>query len=152
MSKILSGSKTISQLEKLIDSRIYLSDNTFSRALGNSLTNSLLYVDILIFIIYLRSDKDMMSHAQLLEYVTINIVYHALNSKETHESDAKLIQLLGSSLTYVDLDNTKFEGEYSDLLNRNFTKNEKFTKSVKIEKLLLFRPKAGNVALAQGIS
>ena len=59
------------------------------------------------------------------EYVTINIVYHALNSKETHESDAKLIQLLGSSLTYVDLDNTKFEGEYSDLLNRNFTKNEK---------------------------
>lgn len=125
LSKILSGSKTISQLEKLIDSRIYLSDNTFSRALGNSLTNSLLYVDILIFIIYLRSDKDMMSHAQLLEYVTINIVYHALNSKETHESDAKLIQLLGSSLTYVDLDNAKFEGEYSDLLTRNFTKNEK---------------------------
>ena len=36
-----------------------------------------------------------------------------------------MIQLLGSSLTYVDLDNTKFEGEYSDLLNRNFTKNEK---------------------------
>lgn len=125
LSKILSGSKTISQLEKLIDSRIYLSDNTFSRALGNSLTNSLLYVDILIFIIYLRSDKNMMGHAQLLEYVTINIVYHALNSKETHESDAKLIQLLGSSLTYVDLDNAKFDGEYADLLNQNFTKNEK---------------------------
>ncbi|MBW8243932.1 LETM1 domain-containing protein [Muricauda oceani] len=125
LSKILSGSKTISQLEKLIDSRIYLSDNTFSRALGNSLTNSLLYVDILIFKIYLRGDKNMMQHAQLLEYVTINIVYHALNSKETHESDAKLIQLLGSSLTYVDLDNAKFEGEYSDLLNQNFTKNEK---------------------------
>lgn len=125
LSKILSGSKTISQLEKLIDSRIYLSDNTFSRALGNSLTNSLLYVDILIFIIYLRGDKNMMGHAQLLEYVTINIVYHALNSKETHESDAKLIQLLGSSLTYVDLDNAKFDGEYADLLNQNFTKNEK---------------------------
>ena len=125
LSKILSGSKTISQLEKLIDSRIYLSDNTFSRALGNSLTNSLLYVDTLIFKIYLRGDKNMMVHAQLLEYVTINIVYHALNSKETHESDAKLIQLLGSSLTYVDLDNAKFDGNYSDLLNQNFTKNEK---------------------------
>ena len=125
LSKILSGSKTISQLEKLIDSRIYLSDNTFSRALGNSLTNSLLYVDTLIFKIYLRGNKNMMVHAQLLEYVTINIVYHALNSKETHESDAKLIQLLGSSLTYVDLDNAKFDGNYSDLLNQNFTKNEK---------------------------
>lgn len=125
LNKILTGSKTESQLEKLIDSRIYLSDNTFSRALGNSLTNSLLFVDILIFKIYLRGEKDMMAHAQLLEYVTINIVYHALNSKETHESDAKLIQLLGSSLTYVDLDEAKFDGNYSDLLTQNFTKNER---------------------------
>ncbi|WP_421824748.1 LETM1-related biofilm-associated protein [Flagellimonas oceanensis] len=125
LNKILTGSKTESQLEKLIDSRIYLSDNTFSRALGNSLTNSLLYVDILIFIVYLRGEKNMMEHAQLLEYVTINIVYHALNSKETHESDAKLIQLLGSSLTYVDLDEAKFEGNYADLLTQNFTENEK---------------------------
>ena len=125
LNKILTGSKTESQLEKLIDSRIYLSDNTFSRALGNSLTNSLLYVDILIFIIYLRGKKNMMEHAQLLEYVTINIVYHALNSKETHDSDAKLIQLLGSSLTYVDLDKAKYDGNFSDLLNQNFTGNER---------------------------
>ncbi|NDV15957.1 hypothetical protein GO009_07965 [Muricauda sp. TY007] len=125
LDRILSGSKTVSQLEKLIDSRIYLSDNTFSRALGNSLTNSLLYVDILIFMVYLRGNRDMMEHAQLLEYVTINIVYHALNSKETHESDEKLIQLLGSSLTYVDLDKTKFIGNFSDLLTQNFTENEK---------------------------
>ncbi|WP_318309036.1 LETM1-related biofilm-associated protein [Flagellimonas crocea] len=125
LNKILTGSKTESQLEKLIDSRIYLSDNTFSRALGNSLTNSLLYVDILIFMVYLKGDRNIMEHAQLLEYVTINIVYHALNSKQTHESDAKLIQLLGSSLTYVDLDKAKFEGDYSDLLNRNFTEHEK---------------------------
>ncbi len=125
LNKILTGSKTESQLEKLIDSRIYLSDNTFSRALGNSLTNSLLYVDILIFMIYLRGNKNVMEHAQLLEYVTINIVYHALNSKETHDSDAKLIQLLGSSLTYVDLDEAKFDGNYSDLLTQNFTKNER---------------------------
>ncbi|MCK0159938.1 LETM1-related biofilm-associated protein [Allomuricauda sp. F6463D] len=125
LNKILTGSKTMSQLEQLIDSRIYLSDNTFSRAFGNSLTNSLLYVDILIFTIYLRSKKNMMEHAQLLEYVTINIVYNALNAKETQESDAKLIQLLGSSLTYLDLDKAKYEGNYSDLLTKNFTKNEK---------------------------
>ena len=59
LNKILTGSKTESQLEKLIDSRIYLSDNTFSRALGNSLTNSLLYVDILIFIVYLKGEKNL---------------------------------------------------------------------------------------------
>ncbi|WP_375324853.1 LETM1-related biofilm-associated protein [Flagellimonas sp. GZD32] len=125
LSKILSGSKTESQLEKLIDSRIYLSDNTFSRAFGNSLTNSLLYVDVLIFMIYLRDNKNMMSHAQLLEYVTINIVYHALNAKETHETDAKLIQLLASSLTYVDVDLTNLDGNYTELLNENFTAFER---------------------------
>jgi hypothetical protein len=125
LNKILTGSKTESQLEKLIDSRIYLSDNTFSRALGNSLTNSLLYVDILIFIVYLKGEKNLMAHAQLLEFVTINIVYHALNSKQTHESDEKLIQLLASSLTYVDSESAKFEGDFSDLLNQNFSQNEK---------------------------
>ena len=73
LNKIFSGSKTESQLEKLIDSRIYLSDNTFSRAFGNSLTNSLLYVDILIFMVYLRGNNNVMEHAQLLEYVTITL-------------------------------------------------------------------------------
>lgn len=125
LNKILSGSKTESQLEKLIDSRIYLSGNTFNRAFGNSLTNSLLYVDVLIFMTYLRGDKDMMLHAQLLEYVTINIAYHALNSKEAHENDEKLIQLLGSSLSFVDLDEAKFDGSYLNLLDQNFNSHEK---------------------------
>ena len=125
LNKILSGTKTESQLEKLIDSRIYLGGNAFNRAFGNSLTNSLLYVDVLIFRVYLQGNISMMEHAQLLEYVTINIAYHALNSKETHEKDAKLIQLLASSLTYVNLNEAKFDGTYLDLLNQNFTKIEK---------------------------
>ncbi|MFD2098210.1 LETM1-related biofilm-associated protein [Flagellimonas iocasae] len=125
ISKILSGSKTESQLEKLIDSRIYLGGNAFNRAFGNSLTNSLLYVDILIFRIYLQGKIPMMEHAQLLEYVTINIAYHALNAKETNEKDAKLIQLLASSLTYVNLDDAKFDGTYLDLLSQKFSKIEK---------------------------
>ena len=125
LNKILSGKQTESQLEKLIDSRIYLGSNAFNRALGNSITNSLLYVDILIFKTYLQGSKSVMEHAQLLEYVTMNIVYHALNSKETHEKDAKLTQLLASSLTYVNLSETQFDGTYLDLLRQNFTKDEK---------------------------
>ncbi|MDC6384776.1 hypothetical protein D2V93_01485 [Flagellimonas taeanensis] len=125
LNKILSGSKTESQLEKLIDSRIYLGGNAFNRAFGNSLTNSLLYVDVLIFMVYLKGKADVKGHAQLLEYVTINIAYHALNSKETDGNDAKLIQLLASSLTYVNLGETKFDGSYLDLLDNNFTRYEK---------------------------
>ncbi|WP_190809146.1 LETM1-related biofilm-associated protein [Flagellimonas sp. S3867] len=125
LNKILTGSQTESQLEKLIDSRIYLGGNAFNRAFGNSLTNSLLYVDVLIFRIYLRAHAPVIEHAQLLEYVTINIAYQALNSKETQKEDDKLVQLLGSSLTFLNLEETNLDGTYRSLLKQNFTECEK---------------------------
>ncbi len=125
LNKILTGKQTKSQLEKLIDSRIYLGNNTFNRAFGNSLTNSLLYVDVLIFRIYLKNHKPVRQHAQLLEYITINIAYHTLNSKETNKKDVKLVQILASSLTYINLEEADFDGNYRGLLKHNFTDYEK---------------------------
>ncbi|MEL6975786.1 MAG: LETM1-related biofilm-associated protein [Bacteroidota bacterium] len=125
LNKILTGKRTEAQLEKLIDTRIYLGGNVFSRALGNSLTNSLLFVDVLIFRTYLQQKLPLIEHAKVLEYVTMNIAYHALNSKETSKNDAKLIQLLAASLTYVDLNKTEFEGTYRDLLNIGFSNEER---------------------------
>ena len=125
LNKILSGSHTESQLEKLIDSRIYLGGSTFSRAFGNSITNSLLFVDVLIFQKYLNHPEQTMAHAQFLEYSTMRIVHKALGSKKTHETDAKLSQLLESSLTYIDLNETEFEGTYADLVREKFTVFEK---------------------------
>lgn len=125
LNKILSAKHTESQLEKLIDSRIYLGGSAFSRAFGNSITNSLLFVDVLIFRTYLKGEKSGMEHAKLLEYVTMNIAYHSLNSKETNKNDAKFIQLLASSLTYVDLNEAEFDGIYKDLLLLNFTREER---------------------------
>ena len=125
LNKILSAKHTESQLEKLIDSRIYLGGSAFSRAFGNSITNSLLFVDVLIFRAYLSGDKSGMQHAKLLEYVTMNIAYHSLNSKESNKNDDKFIQLLASSLTYVDMNETDFDGSYRNLLGLNFTPEEK---------------------------
>lgn len=125
LSKILSGKKTEDQLEKLLDSRIYLNGSAFSRAFGNSLTNSLLYVDILIFKRYLQNHPNLIAHAQLLEYVTINIGYQALNSKKTLKSDEKLMQLLASSITYLDLKETDFSESRTELLQQNFNGCEK---------------------------
>lgn len=125
LNKILSGSKTESQLEKLIDSRIYLGGNSFNRAFGNSLTNSLLYVDVLIFKVYLKGNTEVMAHAQLLEYLTMNIAYHSLSAKKNHDADARLIQLLDASLTYVNLGKHKFQGSYLDHLDQNITVHEK---------------------------
>jgi len=125
LNKILTGSKTIAQLEKLIESRIYLNGNVFNKAFGNSLTNSLLYVDVLIFSAYLSETKSLTRHAQVLEYITINIAYHALYSKKSNENDLKLMQLLESSLSYVDLKDTKFEGSYLQMIPENLSECEK---------------------------
>lgn len=125
LNKILTGKKTDSQLEKLIDSRIYLNGNIFNRAFGNSLTNSLLFIDVLLFRAYLSNKESLIRHAQLLEYVTVNIAYQALNSKETSKSDLKLAQLLASSLTYVDVEKANFENSYLDILENNFTSCER---------------------------
>lgn len=125
LNKILTGSKTIAQLEKLIESRIYLNGNVFNKAFGNSLTNSLLYVDVLIFSAYLSNSKSLTRHAQVLEYITINIAYHALYSKKRNDNDLKLMQLLESSLTYVDLNETKFEGSYLQMIPDNLSECEK---------------------------
>ena len=55
--KILTGNKTSAQLEKLIGSRIYLEDNLISKTFNNSITNSLLFIDILAFKHYLKQEK-----------------------------------------------------------------------------------------------
>ncbi|MEO1012935.1 MAG: hypothetical protein AAFX53_16675, partial [Bacteroidota bacterium] len=49
LAKIVMGKKTSSQLEKLMDSRIYLEDNLISKTFNSIITNSLLFIDVLTF-------------------------------------------------------------------------------------------------------
>lgn len=121
LNKILTGKKTSSQLELLIDSRVYLEDNVISKTFNSIITNSLLFIDVLTFKRYLASTDNIKEHAQKLEYITINITYHALNSKEKNKKDEKLAGLFASSLTFIDSDKNSFDGSYRDQLINNFT-------------------------------
>ena len=116
LNKILTGRKTSAQLEKLIDSRVYLADNVLSKTFNRIITNSLLCIDVLLFERYLTYPKDIRKHAELLEYLAINITYHALNSKEKSKSDARLADLFASSLTYIDSNADDFDGSYREQL------------------------------------
>jgi len=116
LNKILTGSKTSAQLEKLFDSRVYLGDNVISRTFNSIITNSLLFIDVLTFRHYLRHGKNVREHAQTLEYLTINITYHALNAKEKNKMDEKLAQLFAASLTFIEDDEDRFDGSYRKLL------------------------------------
>lgn len=112
LHKILMGKKTSVQLEKLLDSRIYLADNVISRTFNRSITNSLLFIDILLFRKFLGGFMDIRQHGELLEYLSVNITYHALNSKETQKSDKRLANLFSASLSFIDETSFTFDGAY----------------------------------------
>ena len=124
LGKIFTGSKTSSKLEKLIDSRVYLEDNIISKTFNSFITNSLLFIDVLLFKRYLTEAENIKKHAQKLEYLVINVTYHALNSKEKNKKDEKLAQLLASSLSFIDGDNQNFDGSYRNILLANDSKWE----------------------------
>ena len=119
IGKILAGKKTSAQLEKLINSRVYLGDNVLSRTFNSVITNSLLFIDVLTFKHYCNKSTDIRKHAQTLEYLTINITYHALNAKEGTKMDAKLAQLFAASLSFIHEEDEKFDGSYRNLLMNN---------------------------------
>lgn len=120
LNKILAGSKTSKQLEKLINSRVYLGDNLFSLTFNRIITNSLLFIDVLTFKYYLSGGENIRTHAQILEYLTINVTSHALNSKEKNKTDERLAQLFASSMTFIDDEKQQFDGSYRvQLLNNS---------------------------------
>lgn len=124
LNKILTGKKTSSQLEKLIDSRVYLEDNVFSKTFNSIITNSLLFIDVLTFRKFLEGDGQVKHHAQLLEYITINITYHALSSREKSRNDERLAQLFASSLTFIQSSRERFDARYRERLSEQFTREE----------------------------
>ena len=67
----------------------------------------------------------MQHHARVLEYITINLAYHALHSKQAKENDIKLIELLEASLSYVDINDNSFEKSYLQLITENLNEFEK---------------------------
>ena len=121
LGKLFTGSKKSTQLEKLIDSRVYLEDNLISKTFNSIITNSLLFIDVLLFKRYLQNQQDIREHAYNLEYLAINITYHALSSKEKNKNDEKLAQLFAASLTFIDSTVENFDGSYREKLINNHT-------------------------------
>ncbi|HDZ03816.1 hypothetical protein LCGC14_0218360 [marine sediment metagenome] len=117
--KWFTGNKTSAKLEKLMTSRIYIEDNIISKTFNSLITNSLLFIDVLLFKHFLNDHKNLKEKAAEIEYLAINITYHALSSKALDRKDNKLSQLLASSLTYITCAENKFDGSYRERLLRN---------------------------------
>lgn len=101
LQKILSGKKTSDQLEKLLDSRVYLEANLLSKAI-HSIANSLLYVDVLTYNCFLQGAPNLRAYASDIEYIALNISYQALGSRSPNPYDERLRELFRASLTFLD--------------------------------------------------
>src|SRR5690606_33954653 len=58
INRLLTGKKASAKLEMLVNSRIYLEDNLISKTFNSTITNSLLFIDVLTFKRYLEGEKD----------------------------------------------------------------------------------------------
>ncbi|SFR31271.1 LETM1-like protein [Robiginitalea myxolifaciens] len=102
LEKILSGSKTSAQLERLLDSRIHLDTNVLTRSFNSLLTNTMLFVDVLTLEAYLVGRGDLQRYARNLEYLSINIAYQALSSREEQPEEDRLRELFKASMTFME--------------------------------------------------
>lgn len=119
LGMLFSGNKTSSKLEKILESRVNIEDNIISKTFNGLITNSLLFIDVLLFRKYLTDSKEILKQAQKLEYLALNISYNALKSKKENKTDKKLAQLLDSSLTYINSDDQKYDDSYRTQLLSN---------------------------------
>ncbi|SHK32738.1 LETM1-like protein [Maribacter aquivivus] len=117
--KWFTGSKTSAKLEKLMTSRIYIEDNIISKTFNSLITNSLLFIDVLLFKHFLNKHTALKKKAEEIEYLAINITYAALSSQEIDRQDNRLSQLLASSLTYISCAENSFDGSYRERLLNN---------------------------------
>jgi hypothetical protein len=83
------------QMEKLIDSRIYLGGGLFKKSMGVSMTNGLLQLDVLLFDQYL-SNQSMTPHFSLYENFVLEAIQDAASLRKSvdrkHFKIAKLIE------------------------------------------------------------
>lgn len=116
IQKVLIGGKKLDQLEKLIDSRVYPEANLLTKIFNPTLTNSLLFIDILTFRQYLKNTLVTRSQASELEYLVLNITHEALHAKRKTPSDDKLRELFQSSLTFLENPSLLEDFRYRDIL------------------------------------
>ncbi len=103
--KLVIGKSESSMLERLIHDRVQIDDNIITRSFNKSITNSLLFVDVLTFDSYLTNAIEPKSYAAHLESIIIGTLYQSLNSKsKITDYDKQIIDVIEASISLPDLD------------------------------------------------
>nr|WP_321233318.1 LETM1-related biofilm-associated protein [uncultured Psychroserpens sp.] len=114
--KLVIGKSDTSMLERLIHDRVKFDDNLLTRNFNKSITNSLLFSDILTFESFLKEGVEPKSYAAKLESIIIGTLYQSLNSKsKITDYDKEIIDIFESSTTFLEEDTTEIEDLIYDI-------------------------------------
>jgi hypothetical protein len=98
---LLRDKKSASNLEKIINKRVYINDSLFTKNFNYFITNALLFVDVLTYQKFLTDSSISSEEIQHMEGILETIVINVLDSKqEKSEYDDSLIKLFESSRRY----------------------------------------------------
>jgi len=124
--KLFIGSSDASVLERIINDRVQLDNNLLTRNFNKTVTNSLVFIDILTFKQYLITDINAHTYASRLETILVNITYDALDYKvDNNKKDIDFLKSLRESISYVKDDRKQFNLDYRIVIGTKFNDYEK---------------------------
>ena len=98
---LLGDKASDGNLEKIINKRVYIDDNLFTKNFNYFISNALLFVDLLAYQKFLMNQTVTTEDVQLLEGSLETIVINVLESKQQKsEYDESLVKLFESSKRY----------------------------------------------------
>lgn len=114
--KLVIGKSDTSMLERLIHDRVNIDDNVLTRNFNRSITNSLLFTDILTFESFLSHDIEPKSYEAKLESIIIGTLYQSLNSKsKVSDYDKEIIDIFQSSASFLETEEVDIEDLIYDI-------------------------------------
>ena len=99
--ELLGGKKSSEQLEKIIHKRIQIDDNIITKNFNYFIINALLFIDVLAYEEFLKSESISINYIKKLEASIESMILDVLNAKTTkNQYDDGLIKLFESSLRF----------------------------------------------------
>jgi hypothetical protein len=107
---ILGKKKSNALLEDIINKRVHIDDNIFSKNFNYFITNALLFIDVLAYNQYLKEKTVSEIYLQKLEAVIETIALEVLKTKKKKTSyDESLIRLFEASKRYNKFDTLNYD-------------------------------------------
>lgn len=124
--KLLIGKDNFSVLERLINDRVLADNNILTRNFNKTIVNSLIFIDVIAYERYLRSDYNIKDYVSNLESMVMNITYDALSFKDKKKkADTEILSTIQESTSFIETDRADLNQFYHREIETKYSSTEK---------------------------